>query len=98
MISKVVRSKAGKTLQVSLSLREDGRIDKVVISGDFMVIPASAIDRLEESLTGAREEDVDVKVREGLKGVYLIGITRNDLISLIRELISSLLPYDRQRS
>ncbi len=98
MMSKVIRSKAGKTLQVNLSLKEDGRIEKVIIAGDFIAIPSRAIDELEENLINAREEDVDRKVREGLEGVYLVGITADDIASSIKELISSLRSYDLQRS
>ncbi len=98
MISRVMRSKAGKTLQISLSLEEDGRIGKVIIAGDFIAIPSSAIDRLEESLVNAREEDIDRKVREGLEGVYLVGVTEDDIISLISELISSLRSSGLQHS
>ncbi len=98
MISKVVRSKAGKTLQISLSLKKGDRIEKIIIAGDFIAIPSSAIDRLEESLTNTSEEDVDIKIREGLEGVYLVGVTEDDMISLIRELILSLRSYGPQRS
>jgi|GEM_PF-968287 len=53
-ISLVERAPRGKTIELDLDLRVDGKcyLESVKISGDFFVYPSSAIDKLEESLKG----------------------------------------------
>ncbi|HDI73410.1 MAG TPA: hypothetical protein ENF57_00175 [Candidatus Korarchaeota archaeon] len=88
MRPKIIRSKAGKTLEISLSVKE-GKIEKVTITGDFIAVPKSAIDRLEESLRGVEPEKVEGVVKEVLEGVDLVGVTVQEIIEVIRELSSS---------
>lgn len=82
---KVLRSKAGKTLELSLELEGD-RIRRVEISGDFMVTPSDAIEDLERKLLGARVDECESIVKETLKEAELIGINPEDIITAIREL------------
>ncbi|MDW8035315.1 MAG: lipoate protein ligase C-terminal domain-containing protein [Candidatus Korarchaeum sp.] len=50
---KVIRSKAGKTLELTLEL-EGNVIKRIEISGDFMAHPSDTIEELERRLRGVR--------------------------------------------
>lgn len=87
MRRKVIRSREGKTLEVVLET-EGGRIGKIVISGDFMAFPSSAIDELEAALIGKKPEDVEEVVREALSEVELLGVSWEEIAGVIKELLS----------
>lgn len=82
---KVIRSKAGKTLELLLELEGD-RIRRIEISGDFMASPSSAIEELERKLSGAKIDDCERIIEEALRGAELVGVTPEDIISAMREL------------
>lgn len=79
---KVIRSKAGKTLELVVEL-EGGTIRRVEISGDFMVSPKEAIEELERKLKGVKVGEHGRVIREALEGVELVGITIEEIVSAI---------------
>jgi hypothetical protein len=85
---KVIRSKAGKTLEIRLEL--DGNLIKEVeISGDFMVFPSDAIEELERKLRGRALGEHEEVVREVLRKAELVGITEDDIIDAIWDIAGS---------
>ncbi len=81
---KVVRSRAGKTLELMLEV-EGGVIRRIEISGDFMANPSGAIEELERRLVGIKVGEHEAVVREALEGVELVGITVEDILSALRD-------------
>lgn len=88
MARKVIKSKGGKILEVLLEVRGT-RIERVVISGDFMAFPPYSIDELERALVGKGAEDVTEVVSRILRGVELVGVSEEEIADVIRELASS---------
>lgn len=82
---KVIRSKAGKTLELVVELEGD-TIRRVEISGDFMVSPKEAIEELERKLKGVKVGEHEGIIRDVLEGVELVGITLEDIVNAIGEL------------
>jgi len=86
-LSGVKRISGGKTLKIDLVVVDDVLKD-IVISGDFFAHPENAIDDLENELRGKRLSDID-SVFEKYRGlIVLIGVSLEDIKSLIHELIS----------
>jgi hypothetical protein len=65
---------------------QSGRFVDVVISGDFTVLPASAVDSLESALVGCRADDeATAEVASAwLSGVEAPGVTAGDIARVLR--------------
>ncbi|MEM3481354.1 MAG: lipoate protein ligase C-terminal domain-containing protein [Candidatus Korarchaeum sp.] len=83
---RVIRSKAGKTLELIVELEVDV-IRRIEISGDFMAHPTEAIEGLERRLRGVRLGEHAEVIREALKDVELIGITVEDILNALGEML-----------
>jgi len=88
MMGKTVRSREGKTLKVEIESTEN-KISKIVISGDFMAFPPKVIEELESSLQGRMMEEVEDTVMKVLRGAQLLGITPEEIVGTIKEILSS---------
>ncbi|RLG79505.1 MAG: hypothetical protein DRO13_05900 [Thermoprotei archaeon] len=80
------RAKRGKTLKIDIKLEGD-HVREVVISGDFSAYPEEAIDRLESALRDKRVAEIPHILRKFREEVELVGITYDDLVELILELV-----------
>lgn len=85
---RVLRSRAGKTLELMVEV-EGGVIRSVEISGDFMAHPKEAVEELERRLRGIRVGEHERVVREALKGVELVGVTIEDILTALKECIEA---------
>lgn len=74
----------GGLVRATVALRE-GRIDGIVVSGDFFLEPASARERLQEALVGVphRRADVLAVVKEVLEGVDAPGLDAADVTAAV---------------
>ncbi len=88
MMGKTVRSREGKTLKVEIESTEN-KISKIAISGDFMAFPPKVIEELESSLQGKVIEEVGATVMKALRGAQLLGITAEEIVETIKEILSS---------
>ncbi|MBI5223077.1 hypothetical protein HY990_01515 [Candidatus Micrarchaeota archaeon] len=70
---------------------ENGKITKIIISGDFFIHPEESIDKIEQSLVGVKITDKSEKeieeliARESQKTEYL-GVKPADFARLIKKL------------
>jgi len=78
----VSETKSGKYLMVMVKVR-DNKIEQLIINGDFFAFPEDAIDFLENIAKGMTLEEV-LKYIDELE-VYLVGISKEDLKSAIKE-------------
>ncbi|MEM0363862.1 MAG: biotin/lipoate A/B protein ligase family protein [Sulfolobaceae archaeon] len=78
----------GGLVRVQVKLLENKIIESVFISGDFFIEPKRAIYDLEARLKWSRIENIEEEIREWYKNVKIIGISADDLISLIREVLN----------
>jgi len=78
----------GKTVKVEASINE-GRIEKVMISGDFFAYPPSIIEELELELAGKPAEiDAVRRILDEFKGKgILVGISFEDIEQLFAQIL-----------
>ena len=74
----------GKTVKVEVWTKE-GRIDKVLISGDFFAYPPEALEELEGALAGVEASPEAVRrVVETFKGkLRVVGASLDDIAELV---------------
>ncbi|MEM3972072.1 MAG: lipoate protein ligase C-terminal domain-containing protein [Saccharolobus sp.] len=75
----------GGLVRVQVKLANENLIESVIITGDFFIEPRTAIYDLEARLKWSRVNDIEKEVKEWFSNVKIIGITAEDLISLIKE-------------
>jgi len=74
----------GKTIKVEIWTKE-GRIDKVLISGDFFAYPPEALEELEGALVGVEASpDAVRRVVKAFKGkLKVVGASLDDIAELV---------------
>lgn len=82
----VKRIPGGKTLKVEVELK-GSKIERVVFSGDFFAYPPEVFEELEESLRNINIKEVEERIREYDKKVVLLGLSLEDVVSAIKELL-----------
>ncbi len=90
------RSRHGKTLSLELWIRDD-KVDRVVLAGDFFAYPAEALEGLEK-LRGININELEVRIRSQLSDVSFAGICLDDILNLIKELLSLYLKQSHQKT
>lgn len=84
-IKYVEKKLPGGLVRVQVKLANENLIESVIITGDFFIEPRTAIYDLEARLKWSRVNDIEKEVKEWFSNVKIIGITAEDLISLIKE-------------
>ncbi|MEM0200437.1 MAG: lipoate protein ligase C-terminal domain-containing protein, partial [Saccharolobus sp.] len=84
-IKYVEKKLPGGLVKVQVKLANENLIESVIITGDFFIEPRTAIYDLEARLKWSRVNDIEKEVKEWFSNVKIIGITAEDLISLIKE-------------
>ncbi|WP_338602022.1 lipoate--protein ligase family protein [Sulfolobus tengchongensis] len=77
----------GGLVKVQIKLTGRNLIESIIITGDFFIEPRTAIYDLEARLKWSRIEDIEREVKEWFRNVSTIGITEEDLINLIKEVL-----------
>lgn len=88
-VSIVKRTSMGKTLKVDVIIGvSEGKIVKMIISGDFFAYPPEALEELELEIRGKTVEEA-LKVIDRYGGrVKLVGASLQDVKQLIRQAVS----------
>lgn len=85
MEKEVVRKfKNGKMVKVWVR-SEGGVIQRLRISGDFFAYPEEGIEMIEKELVGTDCANVRGAIESAAGGILLIGVSVEDLISMIEE-------------
>lgn len=86
-----VQEKLGKLISVDLTTI-NGKISKLIISGDFFLYPEEKILELEKSLTGLdgsiSEKDLTSIIQKKLENSLLVGVEPSQLAKLIKRAIA----------
>jgi len=83
----IERKFPGGLVRLQVKLAGESIIESVLLTGDFFVEPRRAIYDLESRLKWSRVDELEENIREWYKGVKIIGISENDLISLFNEVL-----------
>jgi lipoate-protein ligase A len=83
------RKLPGGLVKIQVKMAGKGMIESVLITGDFFVEPRRAIYDLEARLKWSRAETIDDEIRDWGSSVKMIGMTPQDLLNLIKEVIKS---------
>ena len=87
MLGKAVyKVPGGKLLKVTVE-HEEGRIISARVNGDFFAHPEDSIEKLEQTLEGARLEDVADVVASSLSGAELYGVDTESITKTLLEAI-----------
>jgi len=78
--------KGGKMIKVEVKVIDD-RVEDVIISGDFFAYPAEAIEDMEKDMKGLSLVKLPEIVENYRSKVKLVGVTLDDLKTLIEELV-----------
>lgn len=85
MIKKELKIEGGKFVRCKMEI-EGGKIERIVVNGDFFLYPEASINQLESELKGLKIADVDSiekTISKFFEKVEAIGITREDLVKII---------------
>ncbi|MFX1485862.1 MAG: lipoate protein ligase C-terminal domain-containing protein [Promethearchaeota archaeon] len=74
----------GKLIRAQVSA-EDGKIRRIIITGDFFLHPEDVLDRLEETLLGRKAKEVDKTIDRFFKEnkAVLVGVKVRDFTKVI---------------
>ncbi|MBS3054265.1 MAG: hypothetical protein J4431_01900 [Candidatus Aenigmarchaeota archaeon] len=92
MTTRKLATKAGKTLQVAVSLAR-GRVRSVSFSGDFYLYPEESIRELEKSLEGIRTGETEYEITTRLMiaarkaGTDMAGVTPHEMAKAVKKAI-----------
>ncbi len=78
----------GKLLRIKAEI-QDGKIDKVMILGDFFVHPEDAIEEIEKSLYGCplNKNDILERINRIIsRGVSIIGFSAEDVAEVLLQM------------
>jgi len=92
-VIKFYKEPEGKYVEIIAKASETCIIKEFLINGDFFVIPPEVIDQLEDFLKGLRIVNVDElidRVSRLLANTRVVGLSKNKLIELIREVLSDI--------
>jgi len=81
----------GKLIRIDAALK-DGKIENIIIHGDFFIYPEESITEIEKILVGARAGDflemkrrLDALINE--KKITLVGLTTEDLAEALKRAV-----------
>jgi lipoate-protein ligase A len=83
----IERKFPGGLVRLQVKLAGGSIIESVLLTGDFFVEPRGAIYDLESRLKWSRVDELEENIREWYKGVKILGISENVLISLFNEVL-----------
>ncbi|RLG86616.1 MAG: hypothetical protein DRO18_04195 [Thermoprotei archaeon] len=92
-VIKFYKEPKGKYVEIIAKADESCTIKEFLVNGDFFMIPPEAIDQLEDTLKGLRIVNVDElmdRVSKLLANTRVIGLGKNKLIELIRDVLSDI--------
>jgi lipoate-protein ligase A len=75
----------GKLIRCKIEV-ENGRIERILLSGDFFLYPEESITQLESELKGLKIDDrksIKRVITKFFRGVEAVGITKEDLMKII---------------
>jgi len=88
VVSKTRKIIGGKMIRVEAEICDE-MLKNIVISGDFFAHPEHVIDEIEEELKGRSIREV-LNIVEGYRDrVVFTGLSFDDLVLLLREIIES---------
>ncbi len=95
-----VKSKEGKLVRVSVYIA-DGKVQSVMITGDFFFEPAWLLDQLALSLKGVDEAGLPARIEEFMKSrrPLMVGVSEEDFVTAFEKALregESEMIYERQ--
>lgn len=83
--TKYKKISGGKSVKIDLEII-DGKIVKFILSGDFFAFPNERLEEMEKKIIGKNIDEVEKIINEYKYKINLIGISFNDILSLLNEI------------
>ena len=83
--TKYKKISGGKSIKIDLEII-DGKIVKFILSGDFFAFPNEKLEEMEKKIIGKNIDEVEKIINEYKYKINLIGISFNDILSLLNEI------------
>ena len=83
--TKYKKISGGKSIKIDLEII-DGKIVKFILSGDFFAFPNEKLEEMEKKIIGKSIDEVEKIINEYKYKINLIGISFNDILSLLNEI------------
>jgi len=83
--TKYKKISGGKSIKIDLEII-DGKIVKFILSGDFFAFPNERLEEMEKKIIGKNIDEVEKIINEYKYKINLIGISFNDILSLLNEI------------
>ena len=83
--TKYKKISGGKSIKIDLEII-DGKIVKFILSGDFFAFPNEKLEEMEKKIIGKSIDEAEKIINEYKYKINLIGISFNDILSLLNEI------------
>lgn len=83
--TKYKKISGGKSIKIDLEII-DGKIVKFILSGDFFAFPNEKLEEMEKKIIGKNIDEAEKIINEYKYKINLIGISFNDILSLLNEI------------
>lgn len=83
--TKYKKISGGKSIKIDLEII-DGKIVKFILSGDFFAFPNEKLEEMEKKIIGKSIDEAEKIISKYKYKINLIGISFNDILSLLNEI------------
>ncbi|RLE71940.1 MAG: hypothetical protein DRJ45_02740 [Thermoprotei archaeon] len=83
--TKYKKISGGKSVKIDLEII-DGKIVKFILSGDFFAFPNEKLEEMEKKIIGKSIDEAEKIINKYKYKINLIGISFNDILSLLNEI------------